>query len=816
MTRILEAGRDVSFSSTSNRGKHELIFVHSSWRTGSTWFWNKFRSIDDALCYYEPFNEDLENISFDKAQAAGYKSWDSGHPPSEPYYSSYLPFIDPTGGVQGFDLSFSLRWFIPAGGLRGQLRDKEVRYLKLLSEHAFRQNKRVVFGETRSLGRIWSIRESLGGYHIFVYRNLWNQWLSYLYYEHRSIQYFWESTARIVCQADDPFLKRIGDIFVDEALEIGRRRQATRNFTQNDKMLLLFSLPESSTFALFMIVHIYLYLHAELTADLSIDVTELARADDYRRQIEKQLAHEIGLGISLSDIIKPQRVGNVAIGSATIDWLRIRQHAEDAVRQLSGLGDSQHLRRLTSGLIEAASREMRRTEEEKLSGSRGDMSEELWYAGLKEARRHWQLGDNDGFLTRIFLVSKQRPHRAEPFFDLARFHRERSMYETASYFAEVGLALESPSHNENFVEDNVYQAGLREELSIAAFYSRDLARKGRGFAACNWLALNRTISDHSRTLARKHLRFYVLPARKLMSSFAAVELSCSDWELASASLADHGTEILILQCRKAGQSNETGGRARVLHIDKALKVFSSNEVQVPAELEAATLENMRLFVCGGTLQCLATLCADESLRKQQIFARIDRSNPRQYRFVDWRSFASEEPFWEDWIPLVTSGPRQKDRLLLMPAPFGMPDERVILMRLTDSLRVVSDTGNLIADRATLIRTEQFRGATQAIAFKGGWVTLVYEEVEGNPGEIFHHHRFVWFDESLELRAVSRPFYFQVHGKETATGLAWHPDGGRMVISYGEQDKLWLATFDAPQVQVALESVDRDRLPSGAS
>ena len=52
---------------------------------------------------------------------------------------------------------------------------------------------------------------------------------------------------------------------------------------------------------------------------------------------------------------------------------------------------------------------------------------------------------------------------------------------------------------------------------------------------------------------------------------------------------------------------------------------------------------------------------------------------------------------------------------------------------------------------------------------------------------FYQHRFVWFDETNELRLVSRPFYFQTKGIEFAAGLAWCPGEKNLLISYGTSD-----------------------------
>jgi hypothetical protein len=253
-------------------GAPRLIFVHSSFRTSSTWFWSKFRPLRETVCYYEPFNDELETITCHKAGWAGFSAWDSRHPPSEPYYLEYLPLIQAAGGVALYERSFNLDWFIPTGGIRGKLRPAEIKYLTSLIDHAHLSGKIPVLEDTRSLGRLWPLKNSFGGFHIFLYRNLWRQWLSYLYYRRRRIVFFYNTTAGIMARSGDPFLTEIANFYAKRALEFHQSKEK-RPRSDGEREYLLHSLPENHAFALFITLHIYLYLHARSAADLTVDIT---------------------------------------------------------------------------------------------------------------------------------------------------------------------------------------------------------------------------------------------------------------------------------------------------------------------------------------------------------------------------------------------------------------------------------------------------------------------------------------------------------------------------------------------------------------
>ena len=151
------------------------VFLHSGFRSGSTWFWSKFRQSESSHSYYEPFNEVLAELQADEIVNNKSDAWASGHPKLEqPYYEEFRSLIRLEGGVSGFhpDMPYALYY-------NGAAHQPQQDYIEGLARHAREAGKIPVFGFCRSYARVPWLRRYCGGRHIVTLRNPKDQWASY-------------------------------------------------------------------------------------------------------------------------------------------------------------------------------------------------------------------------------------------------------------------------------------------------------------------------------------------------------------------------------------------------------------------------------------------------------------------------------------------------------------------------------------------------------------------------------------------------------------------------------------------------------------
>jgi hypothetical protein len=150
------------------------IFIHSLFRSGSTYLFKAFRRSGEGYwCYQEAVHE----IAFFSRTDPSFLHKDHGeakekllrHPSLDGSYFKELQEVWPAWKDTITEHTIYNEYFEKSPS------SAAVSYFRSLIEAA---KGRPVFQECRTAGRIETIKQQLGGYHIYLWRNPWDQWWS--------------------------------------------------------------------------------------------------------------------------------------------------------------------------------------------------------------------------------------------------------------------------------------------------------------------------------------------------------------------------------------------------------------------------------------------------------------------------------------------------------------------------------------------------------------------------------------------------------------------------------------------------------------
>ena len=97
-----------------------------------------------------------------------------------------------------------------------------------------------------------------------------------------------------------------------------------------------------------------------------------------------------------------------------------------------------------------------------------------------------------------------------------------------------------------------------------------------------------------------------------------------------------------------------------------------------------------------------------------------------------------------------------------------------------------------------------RGSSQAVPFDGGYLVIVHEHKTKKP--LSYVHRFLWLDDHLVPRRVSKEFVWNAGGVEFCCGMST-ADGETLVAGFGVHDReAHLAVFQADRVRQILRDL----------
>ncbi len=131
--------------------------------------------------------------------------------------------------------------------------------------------------------------------------------------------------------------------------------------------------------------------------------------------------------------------------------------------------------------------------------------EETWQARYQTALLMEHLKHPTAEVERAYLEAfNARPQRAEPFVQLARWHRVRQEWPLALMFARAAAAIPRPA-DQLFVEDAAYAWRALDELAIAAWYA---GARDEGRRAAERLLAERRFPASERERIEKNADWY--------------------------------------------------------------------------------------------------------------------------------------------------------------------------------------------------------------------------------------------------------------------------------------------------------------------
>lgn len=425
----------------------------------------------------------------------------------------------------------------------------------------------------------------------------------------------------------------------------------------------------------------------------------------------------------------------------------------------------------------------------------GGWPEEQWYAQYCLANCYGARGNDDEFVKQMLKAFNMRPARAESLYQLANHSRLKGDNGTATMYAD--MALHTPKSTDAlFVDTFKTSIGPMEEFGICGFYLEH--RRKEAFEITSALSIMGDAPGGTRDTARANMYFYLPFLKDIAPSFEWETMKVFEPAIGytpmNPSVANHNGQLwcvvrhvnytmdndgryLIKDTNgEANDSNPINTRNVLVRLDENLKAISQSEI-LPSTSQPAPLfkpvigfEDMRLFTTGAYASLWTSSCVREMNAEgycEQVLARIHRHDVEPQLTDVTRMLRAPRVYEKNWMPIT-------GRLMFM-------------YRLGHVIDAEAKDVKVHPDK---VDVGGISGGSQVIPFGDGWLCVVHEAraLPDTPHKRYYYHRFVSFTHDFKISHVSLPFCFNDKLIEFCAGLCWHPDGKRLVISYGWQDK----------------------------
>ena len=269
---------------------NQPIFIHSLWRAGSTYVFNVFRrSSAGYWAYQEPVHEIIMIAKNNPDVLSGFTSEALAplrHPQLEkPYFyelqqthQAWQPVVEKR---IIYDDYFGAT---PVEPLQ--------HYYQALIDAA---PARPVMQDCRTASRIGAIKQALGGVHVYLWRNPWDQWWSF------KINNYFDAACQIILGAHGvpPFIVRLRDEIGYQPFHHDDIGEEFQHFKQHP-------LSSENSYLIFYTLWCHGLIEGTSQADLMINIDALSTSDKYRNDTEMRFVELDIPGVDFSDCEVPQ------------------------------------------------------------------------------------------------------------------------------------------------------------------------------------------------------------------------------------------------------------------------------------------------------------------------------------------------------------------------------------------------------------------------------------------------------------------------------------------------------------------------------
>ncbi len=265
------------------------------WRSGSTYLWSRFRSLDDTYCFYEPLHHGLAKLTEKRISRDTPEQIIANRHPSlaQPYFSEFSPLIA-RRGVRHYaaDLAYD-RFALDAAARHPPLQ----RYISSLVTYAESQGRTAVLGFNRTGLRLAWLKANFNAYNIYIDREPAAIWASYAAEMAKGNFSFYAMWLTVLEKNAEhplfaPLVERLG-LRTSPLERLGRDKDRHRRTME--------SMNEEQSY--FMVFYLWLACtgHAMAETDILID-TRLADDPKYPRRVGAEIAYATGLRVDLSEM----------------------------------------------------------------------------------------------------------------------------------------------------------------------------------------------------------------------------------------------------------------------------------------------------------------------------------------------------------------------------------------------------------------------------------------------------------------------------------------------------------------------------------